>query len=201
VAILLAVTLVLYGVGILGYQFFRYNTDDSWSLNDPDEPFWTVTDNLMCDTVIYDLQHHNYNACIYELRDDRWIQKDIQRHRSNLMEALVGTDIFHYTTPEELQAGIAEGGSDLNVRRAHAVAAKMLLENGDFDEVLISQIGHRYIVRDGDQIYRLHCSAPFYDDPTMGMEETDVLEIEAKGLEIYDQLVSQKEELEKMFLN
>ena len=201
VAILLAVTLVLYGVGILGYQFFRYNTDDSWSLNDPDEPFWAVTDNLMCDTVVYDLQHHNYNACIYELRDDRWIQKDIQRHRSNLMEALVGKDIFHYVTPEQLQAGIAEGGSDLNIRRAHAVAAEKLMERDDFDEVRISQIGHRYIVRDGDRIYRLHCSAPFYDDPTMGMEETDVPEIEAKGMEIYDQLVSQKEELEKMFLN
>ncbi|MBQ5797476.1 MAG: hypothetical protein IIW15_05550, partial [Firmicutes bacterium] len=117
------------------------------------------------------------------------------------MEALVGKDIFHYVTPEQLQAGIAEGGSDLNIRRAHAVAAEKLMERDDFDEVLISQIGHRYIVRDGDQIYRLHCSSPFYDDPTMGMEETDVPEIEAKGMEIYDQLVSQKEELEKMFLN
>ncbi|MBQ8590663.1 MAG: DUF2812 domain-containing protein [Firmicutes bacterium] len=201
VAILASVTLVLYGVGILGYQFIVHNTDDSWSLNDPDEPVWVVTDNIMCETVVYDAMHHSYNHCIYDLRDNRWIQSDLERHRSDLMEALVGKDIFSYITPEGLKAGIAEGGSDLNARRAHAVAADLLAANPEIDEVLISQIGHRYIVACDDRVYRLHCDLSFYDDPTLGMEETDVPEIEARGQEIYESLMNQKEELEKMFLN
>ncbi|MBO5667354.1 MAG: hypothetical protein J6S45_07890, partial [Firmicutes bacterium] len=108
---------------------------------------------------------------------------------------------FHYITPEGLAQGIEEGGSDLNIRRAHLVATELLLENPEIDQIRISQIGHRYILLCGDTIYRLKCAQPFYEDPTLGMDETDVPEIEAKGLEIYKELVSQKEELEKMFLN
>ncbi len=201
VATLASLTLVLYTAGIIGYQFIHFNTDDSWSLNDPDETVWVVSDNLMCDTVVYDARHHGYNHCIYELRDNRRINKDLDRHRDHLMEALVGEDIFHYMTADELKAGINEGGSDLNARRAHAVCMDLLKADPDIDEIMISQIGHRYIVASDHRVYRLHCDLPFYDDPYLGMEETDVKEIEAKGQEIYENLIIQKEELEKMFLN
>ncbi|MBQ4576766.1 MAG: hypothetical protein IJB07_03455, partial [Firmicutes bacterium] len=92
-------------------------------------------------------------------------------------------------------------GSDLNARRAHAVCMDLLKADPNIDEVLISQIGHRYIVASDHRVYRLHCDLPFYDDPYLGMEETDVKEIESKGQEIYRDLMEQKEELEKMFLN
>ena len=194
-AVAIAFTLAVSALMIVGIASPLF-LDDNTS-----EPAWIVSENLACETMVYDAKSPNGSESIFDLRDTHWIRSDLNRHRGTMMNVVANADLFHYLTPENLAQGIAEGRSDLNARRAHVVAAEVLLDQPEIDVVMISQVGHRYILLCEDQIYRIACTITFYDDPMLGMEEVDIPHIEETGHQIAEQILSRKEELEKMFLN
>ena len=195
VAIAAAAALLLFGVGLFSFQAYTM-----YRPSKNDEIQWVYSENIACETIAYEAYNAKYDQAVFELRDTDWIQSDLEHHRHNLMSVIAGEDIFHYMTPEVMKDGIVGGGIDMNARRAHWVAIELLLKDPEIDDVLISHTGHRYIVACDDRIYRLH-SITFYDNPTLGVDTIDAPEIEAKGQEVYRDLMEQKEELEKMFLN